>query len=300
MIEAVLLTATALLMAALFTALITRPLRLIDHAIHRLGDGSLATPVNVRGPRDVEELGTRLEWLRTRLKELEAQRVAFLRHVSHELKTPLTSIQEGVALLGERVVGPLNEQQGEITGILRNQCRRLARLIDELLRFNLSRLSAPGIEPRVVRLDNVVERVLSDHSLALQNGRLRVAAQLDTISVRGDPDRLRVIVDNLLTNAIKFSPSNAVIAIGLRRNGDRAVLEVGDEGPGIPAEERTLVFEPYYQGKPPDKRRFRGTGLGLAITRDYVESSGGDIEILDAARGALFRVRLPAVEARPA
>src|SRR5690606_29966625 len=264
MVEGLVLVAAALLLAALFTAFITRPLRQIDRAVRRLGSGSLEAPVEVRGPKDLEELGTRIEWLRTRLAQLEQQRVAFLRHVSHELKTPLTAIQEGVALLNERLVGPLSAQQSEITAILRNQCKRLQRLIEELLLFNINRPATPPSDRRPVRMDHIVDRVISDHSLAAPASRVRFEPELGKITVMGDAEQLRVVVDNLVANAVKYSPQGGTIGVRLGRSGGRAVLEVTDEGPGIPPEERSLVFEAFYQGRPPERDQYPGTGLGLA------------------------------------
>lgn len=296
LVEALALVAVALLLIVAFSILITRPLRQIDNAVHRLGDGHLDRPVIVRGPRDLEELGLRIEWLRRRMAELELQRVTFLRHVSHELKTPLTSIQEGIALLDERLLGPLTVQQEEISGILRKQCRRLQHLIEELLRFNIARPEAPDVRPRTVHLDSIAERVLSDHALAVRAGRLRVITTFEPVEVHGDPEQLRIVVDNLIANAVKFSPPGGTIEVQVSRAMGQAVLEVRDEGPGIPAEERALVFEAFYRGSPPQRRQFQGTGLGLAIASDYARLNGGGIDILDTERGARFRVHIPMPE----
>ena len=185
-IQALMLVSIALLLAALFIALITRPLRQIDHAIHQLGSGSYNTAIKVQGPLDLQKLGIRLDWLRNRLGELEHQRTSFLRHVSHELKTPLTAIQEGVALLNEGLVGTLTSQQSDIINILRNNCRRLQHLIENLLRYNVDSLAVLSPMPQPVRFDNIINRVITDHELAIKAGRINIQRQLAKLTVQGD------------------------------------------------------------------------------------------------------------------
>jgi len=96
-----------------------------------------------------------------------------------------------------------------------------------------------------------------------------------------------------VANAVKSAPHGGTIGVRLGRGNGGAVLEVTDEGPGIPPDERSLVFEAFYQGRPPERDQYPGTGLGLAIARDYVQMNGGDIDILDAERGSRFRVQFP-------
>ncbi|HTR00696.1 MAG TPA: histidine kinase dimerization/phospho-acceptor domain-containing protein, partial [Candidatus Acidoferrum sp.] len=134
--QAIVLAAVALALAALFTRLITRPLGQLETAINRLGSGSYDAGIAVDGPADLRHLGDSLDWLRSRLQKLEQQRTAFFRHVSHELKTPLASIQESVALLRDGVAGPVNAEQLQLLAINNNNCQRLQALIDELLRYH--------------------------------------------------------------------------------------------------------------------------------------------------------------------
>ena len=109
-------------------------------------------------------------------------------------------------------------------------------------------------------------------------------------------DKIRAIVDNLLSNAIKYSPRSGQVAIDLFTEGNNAVLDVVDQGPGVDPEDRPRIFESFYQGKPAPEGRIKGSGLGLAIAREYALAHGGRIELLDRAdgkRGARFRVWLP-------
>lgn len=285
----------ASLAAALFIVLITRPLQQIDSAINQLGSGGYAQQISIAGPRDLQALGLRLDWLRNRLGELEQQRASFLRHVSHELKTPLASMQEGAALLKDGVVGSLTPEQQEISRIISNNCQRLQGLIEGLLRHNSQNFEVLNVMPEPVRFDQVIDRVIEAHQLLITSGRTRVERNLARLTVMGDSERLRVIIDNLFTNALKYSPEEGIVSLHLFASEGQAVFEISDQGPGIPPTERNRVFEAFYQGSIPPVRDYDGTGLGLAIVREYVLASGGTIELCESDEGACFRVSLPLV-----
>ncbi len=287
------LTLLALGLAALFTRLITRPLRQLEKAIDRLGSGGYDRSIAVEGPADLQRLGTSLDWLRSRLQKLEQQRSSFFRHVSHELKTPLASIQESVALLRDGVAGPVSSEQLKLLAINSNNCQRLQGLIDELLRYHKEIQSLTSVVPKPVRVDRVVEQVLASHDFALEQAGLAVEADLQKLSVLGDAEQLRVIVDNLVTNAIKFSPEHGRLFLRWRADGERAVLEVEDQGPGIPEQERELIFQAFYQGATPLRRFLKSSGLGLAIVQEYVGANRGVIDVLPCATGAHFRASFP-------
>src|SRR5690606_12872330 len=162
-----------------------------------LGSGSLATPVQIHGPTDLVRLGASLDWLRERLHKLEQQRTLFLRHVSHELKTPLAAIAESSSLLSDGAVGPVSDEQLEILRIQANNCHRLQRLIEDLLRYNRESFSVLNTMPQPVRLDRTIDAVIGAHELALKSQQLRIARAVERLTVQGDPEQLRVVIDNL-------------------------------------------------------------------------------------------------------
>jgi two-component system sensor histidine kinase GlrK len=285
----------AMLLAITFAVLIARPIRQLDQAIRQMGTADFTHAIEVNGPQDMRYLGQRLEWLRSRLHELEEQQNRFLRHVSHELKTPLTAVREGAELLRDRVGGDLSPEQREIVRIVRENTLSLQKLIEDLLSYHQTR----SIEPQTlgpVALVDVVRRVVREHKLAALARLITVEARLEPSIIVGDGEKIRAIVDNLLSNAIKYSPRSGAIAIDLHSDGDDAVLDVIDEGPGISAADRPHIFESFYQGKTAPEGRIKGSGLGLAIAREYTLAHGGRIELVDRAdgrRGAHFRLRLP-------
>jgi two-component system sensor histidine kinase GlrK len=282
------------LLAIGVTIFIARPIRQLDQAIRRLGAGEFEGDIRVVGPADLKYLGNRLDWLRQRLIELEQQKRLFLRHVSHELKTPLTALREGSELLLENTAGPLSPGQREIVEILKQKSLQLQRLIEDLLNYHRAQESMSRLEVKAVRLDQVVEQVIEDHRLAVQARRLRADLHLDPVTLQADHDKLRAVVANLVSNAIKYSPDEGMISLALRQQGDEVVLDIGDTGPGVPVEDRERIFDWFYQGQGAPRGRLGGSGLGLAIAREFVLAHGGRIEVLEEpGRGAHFRVTVP-------
>ena len=285
------------LVAALFAFLIAKPIRQLDHAIRQLGGAEFSTGIEVRGPADLEYLGRRLEWLRQRLVELEQQKTKFLHHVSHELKTPLTALREGSELLADGSSGTLNQQQSEIAEILRHNSLQLQRLIEELLGYQQALDSVNRLALQPIDLSEVARKAAEAHKLALAARDLELALQLEPAVLSGDADKLRVVLDNLLSNAIKYSPQGGTITLVVRAEQDRILLEVGDTGPGIAAEDQERVFDWFFEGKLAHQGRVKGSGLGLAIARELVLAHRGSIEVIaKRAPGAHFRVGLPRVQ----
>ncbi len=274
--------------------LISRPISQIDAAIRRLGEGDFGTRVEVHGPEDLQHLGRQLEWMRLKLIDLEEQKTRFLRHVSHELKTPLATLKEGVDLLEEQVVGALSPAQREIATILKQSTQRLQRLIEDLLSFQTAQYQRGAVAFSPVPLSEVIARAGQMHRLSIASKGLRFQVDCPVIVLDADQDKLAAVVDNLVSNAVKYSPAGGRILVMARSNGTEARLEVVDDGPGIAREERETVFEPFFQGSTPYQGPVKGTGLGLAIVKEFVAAHRGRVEIIDdGARGAHFRVSLP-------
>ena len=290
----------ALLMAAIFTALITRPLLQLERAIRLIGDGGLKEPIRVAGPTDLVNLGERLEWLRLRMEALEQRRSLFLRHISHELKTPLASMQESASLLRDGVAGPMTEEQCRLLDIQTKNSKRLLRLINDLLRHNSERFSLLNTPPESVRLDRLIEKVLSDNDPLLKSKNIMLVCEGPGVTVCGNFDQLRVILDNLLSNAIRFSPPAGTIRIITSATEQATQVDVIDQGPGIPPDEHEDIFVPFFQGKLARSDKQATSGLGLAIAMEYSHANEGRIEALESSTGAHFRLILPAPHTRSA
>jgi two-component system sensor histidine kinase GlrK len=292
-------TAVALTIALALTRYIARPIGAIDAAIRQLGGADFSKPISVRGPEDLRYLGRRLDWLRRRLEEFETQKNRFLRHVSHELKTPLTALREGAELLNDQVAGPLAPPQKQVVAIMRDNSVKLQRLIEELLDYQRALHAAASLEVKPVLLDSLVAEAARAHELAAQSKGLRLDIDSQCAMVEADPEKLRSIVDNLVSNAVKFTPPGGTITVKARVQSGEAVIEVIDSGPGVPPEERESIFNLFFRGRGKGEgTRVKGSGLGLAIARELVEAHGGQIAVVPEGSGGHFRVTLPRRSAR--
>src|SRR2546425_10020432 len=192
------------LLAAGVTLLIARPIRQLDQAIRRLGAGEFEGDIRVGGPADLKYLGSRLDWLRQRLIELEQQKRLFLRHVSHELKTPLTALREGSELLVEGTAGPLSPGQREIVEILRQKSVQLQQLIEGLLNYHRAQESVGRLDVTAVRFDRVGEQGLDDHPLAGQARGLRADPRLGPGVPLADAGKIRARAADLCSHTVKY------------------------------------------------------------------------------------------------
>ena len=167
-------------------------------------------------------------------------------------------------------------------------------MIENLLNFSviLERHSTFTLKPVV--LSRLIEKIIADHHLAIMARSIQIDADLIDQSVSGDEDKLIAVVDNLVSNAVKFSPVNSTINIRLRQKGDALELDIIDAGPGIDPEDKGRVFDPFYQGRRQPDSHVEGTGIGLSLAREYVLAHHGDISIVEnGSKGAHLRVRLP-------
>src|SRR5882757_8358135 len=175
--QTLLLVPMTLAVVGVFTYLFGRPIRAIDRAISELGRGTFSRPIAINGPADLERLATQLEWLRTRLLELAQEKNRFLRHMSHELKTPLANIREGTELLMDGAVCEWQGDQREVTAILRENGMKLQRLIENLLSFSAWQAKSVGLEISEFKLRPLIKSVLENQQLTLVAQRVRLDVQ---------------------------------------------------------------------------------------------------------------------------
>jgi len=287
------LISSTILLIVVFMALISRPIRQINKGIERLGDGNFTTPVNVLWPKDLQELGKKLDWLRKRLAKLDKEKIKLISHISHDLKTPLASIKEGASLLHDELAGPINNDQKEIVAILDKNCSKLQALIENILSFNMAQARDTPYEKNRVKLDELIETVVADHRNSILARNIKLDVQLDDLEVNGNQKQLKTVFDNVVSNAVKFTPGNGIIRISLKKDGKLAACLVEDSGPGIDEEDRARIFTPFFQGKGSEKAVVKGSGLGLSISKEYVQNHDGTIRLLNGKKGAHFLVTLP-------
>ena len=228
-----------------------------------------------------------------RLLELDELKNEFVSLVSHELRTPLTSIRGYVELLKDE--GGLSDEQRRFLGIVDRNSARLLELVGDLLFLAQADANRLELQQQPVDLGAIVaESVESSLPTALEKG-IDLRSHVDTVPpLQGDPGRLAQVLDNLVSNALKFTPAGGRVDVALQASNGSALLEVRDTGHGLAEEEQERLFERFFRGSRAAEDAVPGTGLGLAIAKTIVERHGGRITFESAlGKGTTVRVELP-------
>ena len=297
LIKGAVLLIISFIIIAILLAILSRSMRQLDTSIRRLGSGELDEPIDVEGPSDMRYLGNRLEWLRTHLIELEVSKYQFMHNVAREIDLPLESIREAVELLATEANDDPNSDWQEFARQLCNNVDKLETVSEELLRYSQINSKSELNSKATVNMKILLESVIEDFQPRLQTKSISVKMLVRPVEIAGIQDQLRSIIEQLMSNAVKYSPTGGEIRIMLRDSGTQMELEVEDEGPGIAPDERSHVFEPFFRGKTAqDHEGLEGPGLGLAIVKEYITNHQGNVEIIDARQdqhGGRIRVHLP-------
>jgi len=297
-IESLILQLTALASATLAVLLllalwINKPVKDLKNEIHQLGTSGLSHPIEISGPLEMQALGSELEWLRQGLHESEQQKVQFLRHISHELKTPLSSLREGADLLSEEVTGHLSRQQHEIVKIVRDNGIELQRLIENLIDYN--HLPHQALSFESFNMEELWEELLTPYGISLRKKALQLERVCSVDSWVADRYKLKTSLDNLLSNATNYTPEGGCVSINSRELAGNLVIDVANSGEPIPVEDIERVFEPFVQSVAKRTGPIKGSGIGLSVARDCIESQGGSLSLIDHTTFPIcFRLVCPA------
>ncbi|GAA6173576.1 HAMP domain-containing sensor histidine kinase [Colwellia sp. KU-HH00111] len=289
LLQSLFIIPVSLLIAGIFIMLITQPLKQLTLKIQQLQQGNFEAGVESQGDLDkssvvlgfveVKEINDALNSMRDRLHVLELQKSSFIRHISHELKTPLAAIREGTELLYDNSVGRLNSEQQEVTKIIRTSTTRLQGLIEALLDFNIVLDSTSLQDKESINFSVLIEQVLNDRTLDIKRKQLIIEKHYPDITFESNAKQLNVIIDNLLSNAIKYSPEQGVITISAQLVKQHLVFSVEDQGAGIKAEQQDKVFDAFYQGTPPNDSSIKSSGLGLTIVKELLLRLNGQVSV---------------------
>lgn len=288
----------AIIIAGIITWMIARPIRRMDDAINQLGAGDYEQSIKINGPGDLRKLGARLDWLRIALKDLHQQKQHFLQQASHELKTPLTAIREASELLNDGVTGTLNPQQTDVIRILRDNSLRLQNMVENLLKYNQIKFSDD--QPNDVKLKGsqlalkaMLDEIFRAYELSIRNKKINVLVNVEDIMTHKNTEKLRNILDNLISNAVKFTPDNGEISVTANQTKSTISIAVKDNGPGIAENNKNALFEPFYRGNQPNASLVSGSGLGLFIAKEAANTLNGALTIVPSDVGAHFVLTIP-------
>jgi len=297
LIKGAVLLAVSFIFITILLAILARSMRQLDTGIRRLGSGELDEPIDVTGPADLRYLGNRLEWLRTHLMELEVSKQQFMHNVAREIDLPLESIRVAAELLVIKADQEPDSARKDIAELLCNNVGKLKTVSDELVRYSQINSKPEMNRKKTVNMKALLESVIDDFQPHLQAKSISLKMLVRPVEISGIHEQLRNIIEQLMSNAVKYSPTGGEIRIMLRDSGAQMELEVEDEGPGIEPDERLHVFEPFFRGKAAQCDEYvEGPGLGLAIVKEYVANHQGKVDIIDSRQdqhGARIRVQLP-------
>jgi signal transduction histidine kinase len=299
------LTGAVLLFSGLIASM-RRPLEELVDAARALAEGDLDARVKVGGLSETATLGAAFNEMAAELQreagrrdQLDRMKDEFVLTASHELRSPLTSVQGFAELLmleRER----LSPKQAETVEVILDNTRHLVRLLNDLLDLARSNAGRLAIKPVPTEVGPLVEDAVRSMRAQTEAGgqSLEAAVEPGLPRVSVEPDRIRQVLVNLLTNAHEYCPPGASIRATAARAGAEVEIAVSDNGPGIPPEQLEHIFDRFTRGDAGLTQRVGGTGLGLAISKSLVELHGGTIGVDSTpGEGATFRVLLPALTA---
>ncbi len=293
--SALILASTVLIL--FFSARINRPVQHLIRHIRALGEGGRKPSPQLSGPVELVQVNEQLNWLAERLTALEEDKARFLRHISHELKTPLTTLREGADILSEELAGPLTKNQQEIVRLLQQNSITLQELIEQLLDYN--RLQQPHLlRKETVAIPSLLDRIIAPFQLQIEQKQLQLKLELNNIDYWDtDAHMLQRILANLISNAVHYSTQGGTICIKACQTGSVLELEVANTGPEIPDTDIPQLFEPFYQGQNRRRGPLKGSGIGLSIAAQACSALNAELQISRNSDGwVAFSLLLPSLE----
>lgn len=292
MIAALISGGIAIILALILAQVILKPVKVLTRAAESMAQGNLDQRVTIKGKDEVAVLGRTFNQMATSIQAVEAQRRSMTSDIAHELRTPLAvqqanleALQDGVYPLTVATLTPVVEQN-----------RLLTRLVDDLRTLALADSGELSLNRRPINLPELCSQVVLRFEAAMAHTGIQVrqVAEAGIPLVMADPERIEQILHNLLQNAQRYTPSNAVVDVKLFTEDNMVVVQVSDHGLGIPEAELEKIFERFHRVEKGRDRIKGGTGLGLAIARKLAEAHGGSLSASnDPEGGAVFSLRLP-------
>ncbi|WP_308402843.1 HAMP domain-containing sensor histidine kinase [Streptomyces sp. AC550_RSS872] len=231
--------------------------------------------------------------LTARREQMEAQRKAMVSDIAHELRTPLTNIRGWLEVTRDGLLEP----DPDLIASLHDEALLLQHIVDDLRDLAAADAGTLALHREPVPAEDLVNRTVSAHGTQAESSGVRLCARTDPgIVLDADPVRMRQVLGNLTSNALRHTPAGGTVTLTARRAGDAAVLSVQDTGSGIAAEDLPHVFERFWRAEKSRSRRTGGSGLGLSIVRQFVEAHGGTVTVdSEPGKGCVFTIRLPQV-----
>lgn len=283
----------AILLCWALARYLSSPVRSLQQAVEKFGRGDLATRAPANRGDELGGLARTFNQMAERLQTLVTAERRLLMDISHELRSPLARLAVAVELARSG-----HDHDASLDRI-QKEADRLNTMVGELLEITRAEGDPAQRRHESVALDELLEELVEDSRLEAEARGTRIELALESAAVvDGDPELLRRAAENVVRNAIRYSPPEQAVEVRLVVAGGRATLSVRDRGPGVPDESLPMLFEPFYRVDPDRDRKSGGVGLGLSIARRSVELHGGVIRAVNANPGLRVEITLPAVSPR--
>ena len=285
--------AVSIIIALLLARSIYRPVQKVTQAAEKIAQGQYGQEIEVIGPKEVRGLATSFNKMSRQVKQAQERLRHFVADVSHQLKSPLTSIQGFAQAITDGTASDKNTRM-KSARIIQDESKKMMRQVDELLELSRMQSGQLSLVKEPVDIEELLKQCREIFTLRAEEKDLRFSLDVPLLPrISGDFDRLEQVFNNLLDNAIKNSPTGGEIQIITRKTTDTVEISVIDSGPGIPPEQIPYVFERFYQAMGVRT----GVGLGLAIAREIVLAHGGDIHVTSSpGEKTEFIIQLPVTE----
>ena len=272
----------------LFARRIVRPIRAIERASARMAEGAAAEDIDIKSRDELGSLARSFNSMKNKLAQNEAMRQELIANVSHDLRTPLTSINGFVSGMADGVIRP--EDYPRYIGIIRQQTQKLISLTDGILDTAKLRSGRIELNTSGFPLSDAVEGAVSSNAAFAASRNVRIHADVAPgLSIQADRKKLEQSIYNLLANAVKFSPAGGEVSVSAEKTDGGVSVAVTDNGPGIPSDELPRIFDRYYSADGGE-----GVGVGLGIVKSYVEAHGGHVDVTsESGHGSCFRIFIP-------
>jgi two-component system sensor histidine kinase GlrK len=288
--------ALGVFLSVMITRSITLPLAKMQDKTREIARGVFEANLNLPSPPEIGELARAFNFMCRKLKEVDTMKSDFFSLMSHELRTPLTSIKEGTNLFLEGLGGAITEKQGRILTIIAEESNRLIELVNSLL--DLSKLEAGMVTFHRVRtnLSPLIMTAVREIVPLAEAKNIKIDNHIgDLPQVSVDTERILQVLRNLIGNALKYTPRGGSVRIAARHTEEGAAVSIADSGPGIPEEQRAVIFDKFRRAAQAGSRKIEGTGLGLAIVKHIIDAHGGKLWVeSEAGQGSTFTFVLPA------
>lgn len=275
----------------LVARLLIQPITKLTEATEKMGTETFDVPLSINRKDEIGRLADQFVTMRNRVEQSTLKRKEFVHNVSHDIQSPLHTIQSYLSLLQK--TGSNEEEKKKYADIIQEETTHLSLLTNQLLTLASFDKEAQELS-EVISIDQQIRDTLSHLRYAFDEKELGISAQLASVNVKGNAVLLQTVWENLLTNAIKYSEPGGAIELSLSSSPKEMVLEIRDEGIGMSAEETVRAFDRFYRADQARVRSVKGSGLGLAIVKEIVELHKGSIEITSSPKaGTTIHVVLP-------